>query len=470
MMKKRTQLSAILLALILATSSLSACKAQDSTTLNAHASQKTVTENENSTQETSDYISDIVSDAEESIDIEFSENVVDEESVESSEEEIEKVYTKADVDGNGKITADDYILLKRAIFGMTNFNEEQMVAGDLNNNGKLDPTDYICLKRVYFGTANLEDILNGKPVEDELSEDVSDIESSELIEESSDVTHGEYESSVPKDEPSESEPVESEIESSKEESSEPSESSEEESSEPIEDSSSEAEPVISIIPSVPSEDDPIENDPVEESSEAESSVPPESVPEESTPTEDPFAKYHVQINTMSQEEAEALIEECILMYINKYRVEEGKCEMTMLNGKSRAYARGRSVQLTTNFAHDTKDERTLATELEYGIYVPEEPETKYDRETGTIIYTGNIIPAYYQPYGGEAISEVGALAEMWIDDVAGMSAGGIFKSKAHWEYIGHKDNDCIAIGVTLSGGHACICYLSMDTESAELYD
>ena len=438
-MKKRTQLSAILLALILATSSLSACKAQDSATLNAHASQKTVTENENSTQDTSDYISDIVSDAEESTDIEFSENVSDEE---SSEAEVEKVYTKADVDGNGKITADDYILLKRAIFGMANFNDEQIVAGDLNNNGKLDPTDYICLKRVYFGTANLEDILNGKPVEDESSEDVSEETSSEIVEESQPIeSMPAEESSTPKDEPSESAPAESEIESSEIESSEPSiESSETESSEePVE--SSEA----------------VSSEPIEESSDTESSKPTESETNES--------KYNVN----AAENLE-LTEERIVYYINQYRLSEGKCEMTITFGKSRAFARGRSVQLTKNFAHDYDDRMSLANELEYGVYEPEREEFYYDREKGEVVYTGNMTPAHYKPYGGEAI---GALinAAGTADQIASAFVDALYESKAHWEYIGHEDNNYIAIGVQTDGyGYWTCCYLSLDAESAELYD
>ena len=98
-----------------------------------------------------------------------------------------------------------------------------------------------------------------------------------------------------------------------------------------------------------------------------------------------------------------LVEERILYYINQYRVSEGACEMALSgeNTKSRKFARGRALQLVTNYAHDTEDIRSLATELEFGYYVPEEPESYYDFEKDEVIYTGNMMPAYYQPPGSD---------------------------------------------------------------------
>ncbi|MBR5279143.1 MAG: dockerin type I repeat-containing protein [Clostridia bacterium] len=56
-----------------------------------------------------------------------------------------------DINGNGKIDARDYLLLKRAYFGtytLTCASE----AADINGNGKIDARDYLLLKRAYFGT------------------------------------------------------------------------------------------------------------------------------------------------------------------------------------------------------------------------------------------------------------------------------------------------------------------------------
>ncbi len=56
-----------------------------------------------------------------------------------------------DINGNGKIDARDYLLLKRAYFGTYTLTCTQETA-DINGNGKIDARDYLLLKRAYFGT------------------------------------------------------------------------------------------------------------------------------------------------------------------------------------------------------------------------------------------------------------------------------------------------------------------------------
>lgn len=169
-------------------------------------------------------------------------------------------------------------------------------------------------------------------------------------------------------------------------------------------------------------------------------------------------------SVIATEENTALVEERVLYYINQYRVSEGACEMSMLQNKARAFARRRAEQLVTNYGHDEMDARAAATEFEYGIYVPERPETIYDWETDTIIETGNITPAYYSPYGGEAI---GSFVNMrnTVDKLSVSIARSFFESKAHWEYIGSDVNPYVAIGVEIIDNKCFVCIITSDVDT-----
>ena len=164
----------------------------------------------------------------------------------------------------------------------------------------------------------------------------------------------------------------------------------------------------------------------------------------------------------------ALIEERILYYINQYRVQEGACAM-VLSGegtKSRNFARGRAEQLVTNYGHDTNDIRSLATELQFGTYKPEQPESYYDWETDEIIYTGNIIPAYYQPPGSEAISGPLNTMNSTVDSIARAFVNTLHNSSAHWSYIGSDSNPYIAVGIASRDSEAdswYVCYFAMQS-------
>ena len=65
-----------------------------------------------------------------------------------------------DVNNNGKIDGDDYIILKRIFFGNAKLetlddSANALARCDVNNSGDIDADDYIQVKRAYFGTAKL---------------------------------------------------------------------------------------------------------------------------------------------------------------------------------------------------------------------------------------------------------------------------------------------------------------------------
>ena len=72
-----------------------------------------------------------------------------------STSEPDPTYTVGDINGNGKIDARDYLLLKRAYFGTYTLNCAPEAA-DINGNGKIDARDYLLLKRAYFGTYTIK--------------------------------------------------------------------------------------------------------------------------------------------------------------------------------------------------------------------------------------------------------------------------------------------------------------------------
>ena len=67
--------------------------------------------------------------------------------------EPDQTYLPGDIDGNGTVEADDYILLKRVFFGTAKDVDPSIC--DIDGNGKVEADDYILLKRVFFGTAKL---------------------------------------------------------------------------------------------------------------------------------------------------------------------------------------------------------------------------------------------------------------------------------------------------------------------------
>lgn len=56
------------------------------------------------------------------------------------------VYVPGDVDGDGRVDAFDYFILKEAVLGNAKLNEFQKRNADMNNDGNIDAFDYMILK------------------------------------------------------------------------------------------------------------------------------------------------------------------------------------------------------------------------------------------------------------------------------------------------------------------------------------
>lgn len=124
----------------------------------------------------------------------------------------------------------------------------------------------------------------------------------------------------------------------------------------------------------------------------------------------------------------SLIEERVLYYVNQYRAAQGSAKATSLpNLKS--YAKYRSKQLVTNFAHDAADEQAAAAALKYGKYVD---ATEFGDPAEN---------SYWSPGCGEAIGYTNYYFQYdTIDDVSKRLADGVRNSAGHWRYVGHSSN------------------------------
>lgn len=118
----------------------------------------------------------------------------------------------------------------------------------------------------------------------------------------------------------------------------------------------------------------------------------------------------------------------VLYYINEFRDEPA----TYLPDLAE-YACYRSRQLTSNFAHDTSDQRAAATTLQYGEYI----------DPG--VFGGSGQP-YYRANAREAIAKAGYVGT--VDEVAYKLASLVKNSSNHWNYIGSSEYTYIAVGVT----------------------
>ena len=59
---------------------------------------------------------------------------------------------KGDVNGDGKITASDYVLIKNQIMGTISLDEKSKKAADVNGDGKISASDYVMVKNYIMGT------------------------------------------------------------------------------------------------------------------------------------------------------------------------------------------------------------------------------------------------------------------------------------------------------------------------------
>ena len=55
-------------------------------------------------------------------------------------------YAKGDVNGDGRISSSDYVLIKNYIMGSGNLSEVAKQSADYNNDGKITSSDYVLIK------------------------------------------------------------------------------------------------------------------------------------------------------------------------------------------------------------------------------------------------------------------------------------------------------------------------------------
>lgn len=60
--------------------------------------------------------------------------------------------TPGDVNMDGTLTTNDYLMVRRAVVGTIELTDDQFNIADINGNGKLDANDYLLLERMYLGT------------------------------------------------------------------------------------------------------------------------------------------------------------------------------------------------------------------------------------------------------------------------------------------------------------------------------
>ena len=166
-------------------------------------------------------------------------------------------------------------------------------------------------------------------------------------------------------------------------------------------------------------------------------------PIEEQPTATPLPTYDIY-----SEEYGRLVKEYTLQYINEYRATEGNVPLT--NSPFVAeYSQGRSTQLVTNFAHDTDDERAMATKLKYGRYIN---PVEYGIEG----------EPYYSPSGAEAICKMSITKNVSPEAMGKKTAKALYESKGHWKYVGgtkdvYKGLIYSGIGATVDGSFMYIC-------------
>lgn len=138
----------------------------------------------------------------------------------------------------------------------------------------------------------------------------------------------------------------------------------------------------------------------------------------------------------------------LVEYINDYRNSEGVQSADILVGLTK-YAEYRSKQLVTNFAHDTFDERAVATALQYGEYI----EPSLYGMTGEPYFSANAREAIAKTdYNGTAEQVAAYLAKL------------TYNSKSHWSYVGGEEYNYIAVGVAYDQGR-WYCCIAMKREN-----
>ena len=116
------------------------------------------------------------------------------------------------------------------------------------------------------------------------------------------------------------------------------------------------------------------------------------------------------------------------------------------------YAEYRAMQLETNFAHDSADQKAASKALQYGEYTNNPPsQAALDI---LLQYNPNYVyePSYFVP-AAEAIS----------GNIDGENcAAGLERSPGHWRYVGSDEYLYIGVGVSEAG--TCVCVAKVNTD------
>lgn len=66
-----------------------------------------------------------------------------------------KAVVTGDVDGDGKISSIDYLMIKRYFVGLYTLYDEFAIAADTDEDGEISPYDYLAVKRHFIGTYHI---------------------------------------------------------------------------------------------------------------------------------------------------------------------------------------------------------------------------------------------------------------------------------------------------------------------------
>lgn len=70
--------------------------------------------------------------------------------------EIVHGFVKGDINGDGKITPSDYVMVRRQILGTLSLKGNGRVTADINGDGKISPSDYVLIRRHILGTYHIQ--------------------------------------------------------------------------------------------------------------------------------------------------------------------------------------------------------------------------------------------------------------------------------------------------------------------------
>ena len=73
----------------------------------------------------------------------------------NGEEKSYRIVINGDANGDGKISAVDYVLIKNAIMGNGNLRGSYSLAADVNNDGKISAVDYVNVKNYIMGNSSV---------------------------------------------------------------------------------------------------------------------------------------------------------------------------------------------------------------------------------------------------------------------------------------------------------------------------